>query len=441
MKRNIKRFLLLVLWAIALVLSAHARAGEAAMNEWKVAVGAMGDLRKPLEASSLAHGAAAIERARSIGGSTERECELIDAVAQFYHRHGERPHDERLVHYERALSRSRAILPDDGEIAAMHRHVSVIALTRARERAEANYLAQATAPAPKPRRVGYVASMGGVTFDAFREGLRAAGYTEGKDIVIETRFTEGRNDRFPALVAELLESKVDVLLAGSPPGAIAAIKADTTTPIVIAGVSDPMDLAKSLRRPAGHITGTSLGTDALGGKWIAMLKEASPGLTRTAILVNPNHPSRERWMRDMGEQARALKLEVAIHEASDAASLEKALAAIEASDAQGLVVTGDPAFVLNRDKVIATVERRRLPAVYFSKLFADSGGLLAYGGSLEDSYRRAPAYIDRILKGAKPSDLPVEPAGIELVVNQKAAKKLGIALPQSLVRRADKVIE
>jgi putative ABC transport system substrate-binding protein len=280
-----------------------------------------------------------------------------------------------------------------------------------------------------------------VTFEAFREGLRASGYSEGRDIVIETRFTEGRNDRFPALIAELLESKVDVLLAGSPQGAIAAIKADTTTPIVIAGVSDPAGLAKSLGRPAGHITGTSLLTHYQGGKWVEMLKEATPEVTRVAVLLNPQHPSRDRWQQDIGEQARAMKVHVTIHDAHDLSTLEKALAAIEAGDAQGLIVTGDPAFVINRDKVIALAERRRLPAVYFSKLFADSGGLIAYGGSLEDSYRKSPAYIARILKGAKPGDLPIEPASIELVVNRKAAKAIGLTLPESLVLRADKVID
>ena len=439
MKSRIARSLSALFFALLVLL--NARAEGSAMDWYWTATIEMGDLRTPLSEEALGLGAAAIARAKSIGGATERECELIDAVSEFY-KQSAQSHDERLVHYERALSRSRRLLPEEPEISRLHAYASRIALARARERVEAKYaLNGGAAGAKKLSRISYVASVGGPTFAAFKEGLRDAGYVEGKDVVVEARFTEGRMELFPAMVAELLASRVDVLVAGSPPGATAAIRAETTTPIVIAGVSDPAGLAKSLGRPAAHITGTSLPTESLGGQWLEMLTEIAPGTTRVAVLLNPSHPSRERWQRDIRASASARNVDVAFHEAGDAAGLERALAAVESGDAQGLVVTGDPVYLIHREKVIALAARRRLPAVYFSKIFADAGGLFAYGGSLEDSYRRAPAYIDRILKGAKPADLAIEAARLELVLNRKTAAALGITLPASLVARADKVIE
>jgi putative ABC transport system substrate-binding protein len=297
------------------------------------------------------------------------------------------------------------------------------------------------ATASKVHRIGYVASTAGPTFEAFRHGMREAGYVEGRDFVLDARFTEGRQERFPALVEELLRGGVDVLLAGSPTGAIAALKADTTTPIVIAGVTDPHGLAKALGRPSGHVTGTSVASREAGGRWVEMLKQASPGMAHVAVLANPAHRSRDRWVGDIREAAQRLGVRIDVHDAGDTATLDAALGAVAASEAQGLIVTGEPVFLIDRAKIIAFAERRRMPAVYFSKLFADSGGLLAYGGSLEDSYRMAPRYIDRILKGAKPSELPVEDTRVELVVNKRAASALGIAIPEELVRRADKVID
>jgi putative ABC transport system substrate-binding protein len=291
------------------------------------------------------------------------------------------------------------------------------------------------------RRIGYVSGGQGPTFEAFREELRRAGYVEGKDIVVAARFSQGEAERFPALVAELLESRVDVLVAGSPPGAIAAIKADTTIPIVIAGVSDPLGLARSFRRPSSHVTGSNLSTDAMGGKWVELLKEVSTGARRSAVLLNPAHPSAQRWLADLAASAKALEMQLEFHHARNASELEAAMAAIEGSAADALIVTGDPVFVIERSRIAALAQRKRLPAVYFSKLFVDSGGLAAYGGSLEDSYRRAGVYVDRILKGAKPAELPVEPTRIELVLSRKAAGAIGITLPESLVSRADKVID
>ena len=350
----------------------------------------------------------------------------------------QRERDASLVRQERELSRLRRENPDDAEIARRHDQASRAALDRARERVG---LIRVSATAGSTPRIGYVASTAGATFEAFHHGMRDAGYVEGRDFVLEARFTEGRQERFPALVDELLRSRVDVLLAGSPTGAIAALKADTTTPIVIAGVTDPHGLAKALGRPFDHVTGTSVASAEAGARWVEMLKQTSPGMNRVAVLANPAHRSRDRWVRDIREAAQGLGVAVDVHDAGDVAMLDAALTAIASSKAQGLIVTGEPVFLIERAKIITFAERRRMPAVYFSKLFADSGGLLAYGGSLEHSYRMSPRYIDRILKGAKPSELAVEDTRVELVVNKRAAGALGIAIPEELVRRADKVID
>lgn len=359
----------------------------------------------------------------------------------------QREQDANLVRAERELSRLRRENPNDAEIARRHDQASRAALQRARERvgldpAEGRGgLVRVAATTASTPRIGFVGSTGGPTLEAFRQGMRNEGYVEGKDFVLELRFTEGRQERFPALVDELLRLRVDVLLAGSPTGAIAALRADTTTPIVIAGVTDPHGLAKALGRPFDHVTGTSVAMREAGGPWVELLKQASPGLTRVAVLSNPAHRSRDRWLGDIRAAAQRLGVAIEVHEAVDSASLDATIAAITASGAQGLIVTGEPIFLIERAKLISLARDCLMPAVYFSKIFADSGGLLAYGGSLEDSYRMAPRYIARILKGAKPSELPVEDARVELVVNKRAASILGISIPEELVRRADKVIE
>lgn len=375
--------------------------------------------------------------------STEVECEIVDAVKQFFHRADERGYDERLVHFERALSRSRRQHPEDGAIAALHTAVSHLALNRARERVGLGTagLVPVAMAAKSTYRIGYVASIGGPTFEAFRQGLRDAGYVEGRDVALEARFTEGRMERFPTLVDELLRSGVDVLVAGSPPGATAALKADTTVPIVIAGITDPRGLAKAMGRPAGHVTGTSLATSEIGGSWVDLLRQVCPDIARIAVLANPAHAGRDRWLRDIRAAAQRLDVRIDVHDVGEASALDGALAAIASGGAQGLIVTGDPVFLIERAKLVAFAEKRQLPAAYFSKLFADSGGLIAYGGSLEDSYRMSARYVDRILKGANPSDLAVEDTRLELVVNKRAASALGIAIPEALARRADKVIE
>ena len=301
--------------------------------------------------------------------------------------------------------------------------------------------AEPGASGSQPVRIGFVSGGTGPTFEAFRNGIREAGYAEGRDVIIEARFSDGKAERFPALIAELLSRPVDILVAGSPPGVIAALRADTSIPIVIAGVGDPAAIAKQVGRPAGHVTGVALPIRGVGTQWIPLLKGVKPGVRHVAVLTNPANPSRDVWVRDLRDSAERLDVRLAIHDVGNAAGLDKALATIRASAPDALLVTGDPVFLADRAKIVAFAADCELPAGYFSTLFADAGGLLAYGPSLEDSYRRAPGFVARILKGAKPADLAIEEARVELAVNLRAARALNLAIPKTILERADKVIE
>jgi putative ABC transport system substrate-binding protein len=281
---------------------------------------------------------------------------------------------------------------------------------------------------------------------AFRQGLRELGYVEGKNVIIETRFAEGRNERLPELVAELLRRRIDVLLAGSTPGALAAKKTTTTVPIVFAGVLDPVGggVVSSLARPGGNITGVTVGVGGEGftGKCLALLREAAPGLSNIAVLLNPSHPLSPQFRRELQGIAKELKIKFDMREAANANELERALSAIGASKAQGVFVAPDPFLTASSARIARGASDSRLPALHFSKSFAEAGGLMSYGATLDESYRRAAAHVDKILKGMKPADLPVEqPTKFELVINLKTAKALGLTIPPSLLQRADQVIE
>lgn len=284
------------------------------------------------------------------------------------------------------------------------------------------------------------------TVRALRQGLRELGYVEGKNIIIEARFAEGRPDTFPGLVADLLKLRVDVIVAGSGMGAVSAKKATSTVPIVFAGIIDPVGsgIVASLPRPGGNVTGATFGArgQVIAGKWLELLKEAIPGMTHAAMLYDSLEVGSNGYLHEIGAASRTLRVRVDSFDARNYASLEGAFAAISASGAHGLIVTGSAYFGGNRSKLVQAAAEKRIPTMYFFSLFPEDGGLMSYGGSLEDSYRRAAAQVDRILKGAKPGELPVDQATkYELVINQKAAKALGITIPTSLVARADRVIE
>jgi putative ABC transport system substrate-binding protein len=304
-------------------------------------------------------------------------------------------------------------------------------------------------PRSKVARIGFVSPSsplaGGRSLEAFRQGLRDLGRVEGQNIAIEARWAEGRAERFPDLIADLIRSGVDVLVVVGAAGALAAKKASITTPIVFAAVTDPLGpgIVTSLARPGGNITGTSLaiGGEGLSGKWVELLKDTVPSISRMAVLLNPAHPASQTFLGEMEGVARARRISLQVLEARDVEQLQEAFSRIEKDRTGALIVAADPLFRIHQGRILEFAERHRLPAIYFFREFVDAGGLMAYGPSLTDSHRRAATYVDKILKGAKPADLPVEqPTRFELVINMKTAKALGLTIPQSVLIRADQVI-
>jgi putative ABC transport system substrate-binding protein len=305
-------------------------------------------------------------------------------------------------------------------------------------------------PAAKVGRIGFISPLAGSpeppTLRAFRQGLRELGHVEGKTVLLETRFWEGREERLPELLADLLGLKVDVLVVGATTGVLAAKRATKTVPIVFAGVGDPLSsgIVASLARPEGNITGVTFGVGGLGfgGKWVEVLKEAVPIVSHVALLANPSEAQTAPLVQEVHAAARNLKVKLTPFDAVTVAGLDRTLAGIGASGAQAIIVSQSPLFAANRAKLIDFAAAKRLPAIYFFRLFPDSGGLMSYGGSTEESYRRAATFVDKILKGAKPADLPIEqPTRIELVINSRTAKALGLTIPPRLLLRADHVIE
>jgi putative ABC transport system substrate-binding protein len=280
--------------------------------------------------------------------------------------------------------------------------------------------------------------------DAFREGLRELGWTEGQNIVIDYRFAEGRFDRLPALATELVRLKADIIVAHNTQGAAAAKNATETIPIVMLFVADPVGLGfiASLARP-GNITGLagSAGLEIFG-KQLGLLKEAVPQVRRVAILSNPGNPAQPIAVRELNIAARSLEVQLQFLEARGPNEFDGAFAAMAKERVGALLVVADALFALHRTRLADLAARSRRPAMYWTRPHVEAGGLMSYGASVSDVFRRAATYVDKILKGAKPADLPVEqPIRFELVINLKTAKALGLTIPQSLLQRADQVIE
>ena len=302
-------------------------------------------------------------------------------------------------------------------------------------------------PATKVYRIGFVSPTSpGPTEIAFRHGLRDLGYVEGKNLIFEARFAEGRFERFPDLIAEAIRAKVDLIMVGSSPGVLAAKKATASIPIVFAGVTDPVGtgIVTTLARPGGNVTGITIGFGQSGvaGKWLELIKDSAPKIKHIAVLVNAANPVTPRNLDVMRTAARDLQLQLAFVDAGEVGQLEKALGSLRGSSAQAIVVTNDPFFFNYRARIVNVVAEMRLPAVYFTSEFVDAGGLLSYGPSVTDSYRRAARLVDKILKGAKPGDLPVEqPVDFEVAVNLKTAKAMQLTIPQVVLVRANKIIE
>jgi len=307
--------------------------------------------------------------------------------------------------------------------------------------------AEAQAPAKVPR-IGFLSS-GSPTqtapyAEAFREGLRELGYVEGQNIAIEYRFAEGRPERLPALAAELVRLKVDIIVTTAGPAPEAAKQATSTIPIVFAASGDPVaeGLVASIARPGGNITGLAAMSPDVVGKQLELLKEVAPKVSRVAVLQNPGNPAHTAALRQAEGAAWALGVQLHILRARTPAEIEAAFAAIRSQRAGGVLVLRDGMFLAQRTQIAALAAKSRLPAVYGLREEAEAGGLMAYGSSVLLMYRRAATYVDKILKGAKPADLPVEqPTRFELVINLKTAKALGLTIPPSLLARADEVIQ
>jgi putative ABC transport system substrate-binding protein len=280
---------------------------------------------------------------------------------------------------------------------------------------------------------------------AFRQGLSDAGYVEGQNLAIEYRWAESRYDRLPALVADLVARKVDVIVVtGTPLSALAAKSATSTIPIVFTGISDAVGggLVASLAHPGGNLTGVSLLNVELTPKRLELLSELVPHARVIALLVNPNNPQTEGVIRDVPEAARAKGLQLPILKAGTESEIDAAFVSLVQLHAGALLIGPDPFFTNQREQLVALASRHAIPAIYWLREYAASGGLISYGTSLTAAFREAGIYVDKILKGAKPADLPVQqPTTFELIINLKTARALGLTVPQSILARADEVIE
>jgi len=280
---------------------------------------------------------------------------------------------------------------------------------------------------------------------AFREGLRDLGYIEGQNIMIEYRWAEGRYDRYPAFVAEAVRHKVDVIVTAGTPAALAAKEGTRTLPIVMAAIGDPIasGVVSSVARPGGNITGSTSMTPEIDAKRLELLKELVPGASRIAILWNPANPGNRPRIGEMKAAAKALRLTLEpIVDAGDGDQLKKGFGAIVAARSQALIMVSDRALLAHRDRIVDFAMKRRLPGLYAYREFVKVGGFASYGPSYRVMFRRAAVYVDKILKGAKPGDLPIEqPTKFELVINLKTAKALGLTIPPSVMGRADEIIQ
>jgi putative ABC transport system substrate-binding protein len=305
--------------------------------------------------------------------------------------------------------------------------------------------ADAQQPA-SPRRIGVLlvlSSPESKDAQQFRQGLLDAGYADGRDVVIEWRSANGDYNRAPALAADLIQSKVDVIVVESTPAAQAVKRATSVIPIVMVIVSDPVGsgLVTSLAHPGGNVTGLSLMGTELHAKRLQLLKEAFPRLTRVAVLWNPDAPWQTKQVEYLKAVAPSLLIDLSVVGARTPEELGAAFSAVNRAHAQGLLVIGGSPFWNHRAALFNLASKARLPVIYYAREFADEGGLMSYGANYGDLYHRSAEYVDKILKGAKPGDLPIEqPTKFELVVNLKTAKALGITIPESILLRADEVI-
>ncbi len=327
----------------------------------------------------------------------------------------------------------------------MRKHIGLVvmllAILAAPPRADAQH-------SPKIAQVGMLIPVGAAdaatNIEAFRQGLRELGYVEGQHVAIEPRYSDGRDEQFRDLAAELVSLKVDVIVTWGTPAARAARAATSNIPIVTAAVVDPVGtgLIASLGRPGGNVTGLTSGGAEMSGKSLQLLKDLLPGIARIAVLWNPANPVQVVMFRETQVAADALKLQLYPVVASHSNDLDIAFATIRQERPEALLVLQDPMLQAHRTRILDFITKLRLPAVYERKAWVDAGGLMSYGVSFPANFRRAATYVDKILKGSKPADLPVEqPTKYEFIVNLKTAKALGLTIPESVLERADNVIQ
>jgi putative ABC transport system substrate-binding protein len=315
--------------------------------------------------------------------------------------------------------------------------------------AAATWPSAALAQQPAAPVIGFLSTRSakdsGKIVAAFRNGLEAAGFTEGKNLSTEYRFAEGQLDRLPEMAADLVRRPVAVLVAvGGSNSALVAKKATATIPIVFVIGGDPvgLGLASSLSRPGGNATGMTIISADLAPKRLGLLRELVPNATALAALVNPNTPEGRGQSSDMHAAAQALGLKLRILEAGDEKAIESAFATLAQDKADALLVGSDPVFDVHRDRLVALVAAAALPAIYQFRDFAEAGGLISYDPDIVDAHRQVGVYAGKILKGAKPADLPIQqPTKFQLVINLQTAKALGLIVPPTLLARADEVIE
>jgi putative tryptophan/tyrosine transport system substrate-binding protein len=279
---------------------------------------------------------------------------------------------------------------------------------------------------------------------AFREGLREQGYEEGRNIAIEYRWADGNYERFSVLVTELIAVKVDVIVTAGTPAALAMKNATTTVPLVMVAVGDPVGtgLVPSLARPGGNLTGLSSIAPDLEGKRLQLLREVVPALSHVAMFVNSFNPFHVSSMKQARAAAQAMGIKLQLHDISKSEDLDGAFAAIREERPDALLILADRIFLHNRERLMDFTREQRLPNVNAYKELVEIGGLMSYGPSYEDMHKRAAIYVDKILKGAKPADLPIEqPNKFTFIVNLKAAKALGVTVPSQLLGLADQLIE
>jgi putative tryptophan/tyrosine transport system substrate-binding protein len=313
--------------------------------------------------------------------------------------------------------------------------LTFVCLAEAQQRANVPRIGFLAAPSP---------SFFSTRMNAFREGLYELGHVEGKNISIEYRYAEGKVDRLPALAAELVRLKVDVIVTSSAPGAFAAKNATSTIPVVFVTAGDPvkMGLVTSLAWPGGNITGLTTSAPELIGKRLELLKEVLPRITRVAVVCNPSNPSFSEMLKEMQAASKSHALQLQSLEVRALEDFESAFESLACRDSQAIIVVTDPLINTQHRLILDLAGKHRLPAIYGGPEAVEAGGLMSYAPSFTDQYRRAATYVNKILRGMKPARLPVErPMKFELVINLKTAKQIGLTIPESVLYRVDRVIK